>query len=168
MATAGPATPEQTYRYGHIAAALRQLMTQRGWKHADLCAAMGLEKTATTPYIWLSAKGAPSEDYRKRLRKAFPEVPEDAWKPRPDSSAYAPPHVFDTAPANPVVAKPNTPASTVTIIPSEVFSMSVTSDGQARVRFEKVMTMAEAYQLMETIKELIRPAEEPKPNGLDC
>jgi hypothetical protein len=70
------ATREQVARFGHIAAALRAVLKQRGWRVADLNEAIGRERNYTPSHVWLAAKGAPNLMMRALIAKAtgIPEV----------------------------------------------------------------------------------------------
>ena len=46
-------SPDQIAMYGHIAAALRSVMADRGWTPADLSKACGFPKGSTTVYGYL-------------------------------------------------------------------------------------------------------------------
>jgi hypothetical protein len=61
--------PPNPYRLGHIAAALREVMTRLGLTPAEVNQRLDLPKGSTTIYAWLAARSAPHPDMRLKLVK---------------------------------------------------------------------------------------------------
>ena len=92
------ATPDEVARYGHIAARLREFMERRGMSTPDLSQALGLPRTSTTAYHWVTCFGAPSPKLRMKLSKVtgIPEaelVQRQPGEPPPTSTALAVPEL---------------------------------------------------------------------------
>ena len=75
------ATRAEVARYGHVAAALRAALKQRGWDIADFAEAIGRARSYSPARKWLSAKSAPRAKMRPIVAKAT-GIPEGRLVPR--------------------------------------------------------------------------------------
>jgi hypothetical protein len=147
---AGPATPEDVARYGHIAALIKQKMAELRLSMADLHEKVGRSRSDSGGYIWLSAKGAPGPATRKKLARLF-EVPESALKPRdlkhkPGKPQLALP-VPDKHPARTVATMIIPPASP----PEPILSYNAHGDGTVTIALNARLPVDVAKPLFRTL-----------------
>lgn len=137
--TPGPATPAQIAMYGHIAAALRAFMKEKGWSAGQLNEAMGQVRSHTSVYHWLNSKAGPGPTTRPRLAKVM-GVPQAELMPRKPGDASR----------RQVVAVSGPPV-TVVQRPVDVLSFAVQQNGEARIRMDIVLPLAQATPLLRMI-----------------
>lgn len=141
MPTAKAATRDEVARFGHIAAALRAVMKQRGWKVPDFNEALGKTRGDAGIFKWLAARGAPSPANRALLAEVT-GIPEAALRPRvpgappPPSQAVA------------LVEPPPAKISAATVRVGDVLSFVVSSTGEARIRLDVSLPVAAATPLL--------------------
>lgn len=135
MPDAKPATPEQIAQNGHIAATIRAVMKQRGWKMPDLNEALGKPRGDAGIFKWVHATGAPSPRGRALLSKAL-GIPETELMPR-----------MPGAPSQAVAAS-SAPAKLAPVRVGDVLSFAVSADGAARIKLDVVLPLATATPLL--------------------
>ena len=74
---AKPATREEVARYGHIAAALRAMMKQRGWGMPEFNEALGRQRGDAGIFKWVRGTGAPNPQSRALISRVTGIVEED-------------------------------------------------------------------------------------------
>jgi transcriptional regulator with XRE-family HTH domain len=124
------ATREQVARYGHIAAALRAVLKQRGWKVADLNEAIGRERNYTPSHVWLAAKGAPNLMMRALIAKAT-GIPETELMPLRRGEARP---VTTVTTATPLAL----PGPAAAPAPRPVLVFNVLEDGGVELELRKI------------------------------
>jgi len=155
------ATRDEIAQFGHIAAALRAFMKANGLKTmADFNEVIGRRRNDTASFKWLKGTGAPGPTLRAEITKAtgiseaalLPRRPGDPVPALPSPSAVVLPH---TASGAQVASKR-----------VEVLLFSAASDGEARVRLDVTLPIAEAsalFQMLLGMENLTRQRQEPQP-----
>jgi len=136
-------SPQDILKYGHIAAALRQFMVNKGFATArDLNEFMGLPRDHASVYNWLAARGAPNPAMRKKLAK-LTGIPARTLTMNTEANG----HDRDTIPQATVVerGKPR-PNEFLTVV-------TVTNDGNARLRLDAIMPLDMALEIAKTVSE---------------
>lgn len=135
-----PATPEQIAMYGHIAARLRGFLTERGWKAADLNAALGKDRGDAAAFTWLNGKGGPGATMRPKLAKltGIPETDLLIRRPGDGAARERLPAVVDRTPR----VAPARPLG------GDVLGFVVSPDGMARLRLDVTLPLAVATPLL--------------------
>ena len=153
-----PPTREQIARFGHIAAALRAVMAQRGWNVPDLIAALGKTRSNAIVYHWLACQGAPSTLQRRLIEKklGIPAVQLAAREPGAPLPAL-PRDISPGLPANgDVMPPPRRPLA-------DVLSFHVNEHGEARLRLDVTLPMALAIPLLRIVLDAGVVLTEPAP-----
>jgi transcriptional regulator with XRE-family HTH domain len=122
---------------GHIAAALREYMTQHNLSPGDFNQMLGYERGNTGVYQWLRAKAAPGDKLRTKLHKVT-GIPLDTLTPRdvdtPTQVTTAEPRAVST------ILRP--------MSPNPVLQFTVSADGTARIKLDAAMSLAAASPLL--------------------
>jgi transcriptional regulator with XRE-family HTH domain len=108
---------------------LRAQMTARGWSVGDLAAALGLPRTSTTPYSWLSGNSMPRTEMRLKLAELF-------------TNGAAPPVITKDVRAPTIKRGP---------LPSDLLSFIVNTDGTATISLEATLPIDQALPLLRTL-----------------
>jgi transcriptional regulator with XRE-family HTH domain len=129
--------PPNPHRLGHIAAALREVMTRLGLTPAEVSQRLGLPKGSTTIYGWLAARTAPHPDMRKKLVKVLNLQMEDVT-PREEAPMVPPVRAAaGRAPGRPTNGGGG----------DDVFSFRVAANGMARITLNVELELARATPL---------------------
>lgn len=134
-------TPLQIARNGHIAAALREFMRRNSIeKISDLAVAVGMRRTDTKIYGYLSGKVAPGPAHAKAIHKktGIPMADLQAREPPPLLESVTAPQLLLTGP--PAAAR--TPAAAVRV--PEVMGMSMAANGETTIRLNVTLPYAKA------------------------
>jgi transcriptional regulator with XRE-family HTH domain len=122
---------------GHIAAALREYMTQHELSAGDFNQLLGYERGNTGIYQWLRAKTAPGDRLRAKLHKVT-GIPLASLTPR---DVDTPTQVTTTEPrAVSTILRP--------MSPNPVLQFTVSADGTARIKLDAAMSLAAASPLL--------------------
>lgn len=138
--TPGPATPHQIATYGHIAAAMRAFMKEKGYSPGDLNEAMGQVRSHTSVYHWLNGKAGPGPTTRPKLAKVM-GISQAELMPRKPGAPSA-----SGAPSNELIERMNIPVKISP--PRDVLSFMVQEDGLARLRLDVTMPLVTAGPLL--------------------
>jgi transcriptional regulator with XRE-family HTH domain len=137
------------HRLGHIAAALREVMTRLGLTPAEVSQRLGLPKGSTTIYGWLAARAAPHPDMREKLVKVLNLRMEDVT-PR-EEAPMVPPVRAAAGRALAVIAhkRPGSGPGRPTNGGGgdDVFSFRVAANGMARITLNVELELARATPL---------------------
>jgi transcriptional regulator with XRE-family HTH domain len=128
-------------RRGHVAAAVRAAMERLQLSPGDLHDKLGLKRSGTTAYGWLSARSTPGPNIRKKVAKLL-DIPEKELLPR---DLDAPPTQHQAL--NPLVPQGIPHGVRKPTPSSDVLSFSVGADGLARVRLDVVLPIETAAPL---------------------
>jgi hypothetical protein len=126
------ATPQEIAKYGHIAARLRGLIDSGKWTYATLSRAAGLSQHNGS-WAWVNARAAPRESTARALAKAI----------GCDWQDLRPKKLGDSEPE-----APEAESTPVTTAPVPVFSFTVLSDGNARVKLDTTLPLESAKPLI--------------------
>lgn len=137
MPVAKPVTPRQAAMYGHIAAALRAVCEKNQWSPGDLNERLKRPRGHSALYHWLRGTGAPDLKNRKKLAK-LTGIPEHELTVR-ELSAQLPAVVTSS------------PGVSRTSIPDNVLSFTVNTQGDARLRLDVTLPVAQALPLFRLI-----------------
>ena len=135
--SAAPPTREQVARFGHIAARLRAYLKMREMSVADLCEELGLDRDNSRPYPWIAGKGAPNDGIRAKLAKVT-GIPEADLMRRGSG---------DPPPSQAVALAPAAPRPITTRV-GDILSFAVTATGEARIKLDIVLPLANATPLL--------------------
>jgi hypothetical protein len=143
--------PPNPHRLGHIAAALREVMTRLGLTPAEVSQRLDLPKGSTAIYAWLAARSAPHPDMRLKLVKRLKLRMEDVT-PREEAPMTPPVRAAGAAGrALAVVAHrrpgpgPGRPANGGG--GDDVFSFRVAANGMARITLDVELELVRATPL---------------------
>ena len=129
-----PATPEQIARFGHIAALFRKHMEEHNQTYSDFAREIGYKPEKLTQiYKWSGSKAAPSPAWRVKLSKVL-GVPPDFLAARDPSDPTPPVHSGQ-------VSRPRQSDG-------PVLQFAASSDGEARIRLDVTMPVAQAMPLL--------------------
>jgi hypothetical protein len=140
-------SPLQIAKHGHIAVIIRTQLAERKWTVPDFHERLGLKRTASAAYNWLSCAGAPSPEYVRKMAKLF-SLPASEFEARePDAeqlpAVLAAPGYPTVGPAKPAVRSPP-PAG-------DVLGFSVGADGMARLRLDVRLPLGLAAPLLRVL-----------------
>jgi transcriptional regulator with XRE-family HTH domain len=136
---ASPATAIQIARYGHVAALLRAEMAKRDWGPAQFNEAMKLGRSNTTIYQWLNCQGAPGPKLAPKVAKLL-GVPVANLRANLGGTEVA-----VSEPRRAVVLAPSLPVGQRR---AEVLSFVAMDDGNARIRLDATLPIAQAMPLL--------------------
>jgi hypothetical protein len=141
-----PTTPEQVAQFGHIAANIRKLMANKGWKIADLNEALGHPRVYTGPYAWLKAKAAPGSKGRQKLAEMTGLKPEDFAKRNAAVSMARPKNEIVKYRAQ--SAGMSMSVSVSEPKPTEILKFTILNNGQAKIELNVSLSTTDAMPLM--------------------
>lgn len=135
-------TPEEVAKHGHIAAAIRKWLADHDARYPDLARELGWKniRHLSQIYKWGGAKQAPGPMFRGKLAKVL-GVEEDYLLPRKDGETRLPP-VPNIPTAHPTYRKPDG---------GPVLQFAVAADGEARIRFDITLPIAQAMPLLRVL-----------------
>lgn len=134
-----PATPEEMAKFGHIATLIRSYMEKHAMKAPAFAQLMGFKdiKHLSQIYKWGNAKAGPGPMYRGKLAKVLGCEP-DYLKPH-DAEYYRNNHPVTTMPSH--TGRPR-------ITDGPVLQFQASADGEARVRLDVTLPVAQAMPLL--------------------
>jgi hypothetical protein len=124
-------------KYGHIAARLREVLQQRGWKPGDLNRAIGHGAGHTSVYAWLAARGAPGPAIRGKVAAVTGIPVAELMMREAGAQALAPPPRALGAPQRVSAATRGS-----------VLSFEVGATGEARIKLDIVLPLELATPLL--------------------
>ena len=134
-----PATPKEIAQWGHIATLLREYMEKHAMKPAGFAQVMGLKDIThlSQIYKWSNAKAGPGPMYRAKMAKVLGVDPDYLKRRDPGHPLFAP----ATQSGQPVVSRPRA-------TDGPVLQFAASSDGEARIRLDVTMPVAQAMPLL--------------------
>ena len=137
------ATPEQVARYGHVAAVIREFMHEKGWSARQLMEALdvNVEGGGGHVYRWIAGKSAPSPKLRAKVAKIIGCKPEDL-APHNESVTTVAEAARGVVPHNPARR------TGVDGGGGPVLQFAAAADGEARIRLDVTMPIAQAMPLL--------------------
>jgi hypothetical protein len=138
---AKPATLEQVARYGHVAAALRAVLKERGWGMPEFNEALGRARGDAGIFKWVLGTGAPNPNSRALISKVT-GIPEAALEPRRPG---------ESPPGTALVAAPP-PGGAVKLLPpvrtTDPLTFRVTPTGETHIRLDVTLPADKGVPLL--------------------